>query len=82
MGEALEILKGIAAENSDVQDNYLAGFNQFGASSLGIIFIYYIQKGSDILNTQTVMNLEIKKRFEASSLNMAYPTQTVYTVAG
>lgn len=82
MGEALEILRAIAAENTDVEDNYLAGFNEFGDSALGIIFIYYIQKGSDILETQTLMNLEIKKKFEASGLDMAYPTQTIYTVQG
>ena len=77
----MEILNGLAAANSDVEDNHLAGFNDFGASALGIIFIYWIKKDSDILGTQTTMNLAIKRKFEENELEMAYPTQTIYTKA-
>lgn len=82
MEQALEILNTIGAENADVEDNHLAGFNDFGASALGIIFIYWIKKDSDILGTQTAVNLAIKRQFEAHELEMAYPTQTVYTIQG
>lgn len=79
MEEALTILNDIAAKNQDVEDNHLAGFNDFGASALGIIFIYWIKKDSDILGTQTVVNLAIKRQFETAGLEMAFPTQTIYT---
>lgn len=79
MEKALEILNGIGAQNPDIEDNHLAGFNDFGASALGIIFIYWIKKGSDILSTQTVVNLAIKRQFEEQDLEMAFPTQTIYT---
>ena len=79
MEEAIEILKQISAENVKlIDENVLVSFNNFGDFSLGILFIYYIRKEADILTTQTVMNLEIMKRFEAAGLNMAFPTQTVY----
>lgn len=82
MEQALQTLNTIGAENPDVEDNHLAGFNDFGASALGIIFIYWIKKDSDILSTQTTMNLAIKRQFETHGLEMAYPTQTVYTLQG
>jgi MscS family membrane protein len=57
------------------------GVTYFGDSALGILFIYYIKKGDDIMGSQTVVNMEIKKRFEALEIDMAFPTQTVYTIA-
>lgn len=76
--QAINLLKEIAGSNSDVEDNYLTSFNAFGDFSLGILFIYYIKKESDILNTQTEMNLEILKKFNENGLEMAFPTQTIY----
>ena len=46
---------------------------------LGILFIYYIKKGEDIFNVQTDMNLEIKRKFNENEIEMAFPTQTIYT---
>jgi MscS family membrane protein len=82
MEKAMELLHNIALGNPDVEDEHHVGFNDFGASALGIIFIYYIKKGSDILGTQTAVNLAIKKEFEAHGLEMAFPTQTIYTKKG
>ncbi len=79
MEEALRILHEIAGGNQDLEEEHHVGFNDFGASALGIIFIYYIRKGADILGAQTAVNMEIKRRFEANGLEMAFPTQTVYT---
>ncbi|HIP37529.1 MAG TPA: hypothetical protein EYG85_11820 [Crocinitomix sp.] len=50
-----------------------------GYFSLGILFIYYIRKEVDILNTQTTINLSILKRFNVTGLEMDSPTQTVFT---
>jgi MscS family membrane protein len=79
MEKGMDLLREIATNNSDLEDNHIVGFNDFGTSALGIIFIYYIKKGSDILATQTSINLEIMKKFESHGLEMAFPTQTIYT---
>ncbi len=79
MEMALEILRDINAENQElVTEEAVTFFAGFGASSLDITFIYYIRKGADIAKTQSVMNLEILKRFEAADLEFAFPTQTVH----
>lgn len=79
MEKALELLHEIAKSNNDVEDEHHVGFNDFGASALGIVFIYFIKKGCDILVTQTAVNLAIKRNFEQHGLEMAFPTQTIYT---
>lgn len=80
MEKAIILLKTIAAKNKDIEEDILVSFNSFGDFSLGILFVYYIKKESDIFNTQTAMNLEILKAFNANGLEMAFPTQTVYTI--
>ncbi len=79
MEKAMELLKEIAASSTNLEEGALVSFNNFGDSSLGILFIYYIKKEADILVTQSEINLAIMKQFEAHGLEMAYPTQTVYT---
>lgn len=77
--QAMELLKEIGANHKDkIEENVLVSFNAFGDFSLGILFIYYIKKEADILNTQTAMNLDILKKFNEAGLEMAFPTQTVY----
>ncbi len=79
MEMALEILRDINAANQElVTEEAVTFFAGFGASSLDITFIYYIRKGADIAKTQSVMNLEILKRFEVAGLEFAFPTQTVH----
>lgn len=79
MEKAMELLKETGTENPSTEENVLVGFNDFGASALGLIFIYYIRKDEDILQTQSLINLEIKRKFEEHGLEMAFPTQTIYT---
>lgn len=79
MQKGIELLKEIAANNPDVEENYLVSFNAFNDFSLGIMFIYYIKKDSDILNTQTAINIDILSKFNENGLEMAFPTQTIYT---
>lgn len=78
MKEAIAILRAIIKENSAlVEENCDISFNSFGAYSLNIVVMYYIKKEADILETQTVINLEIMTRFENAGLEMAFPTQTI-----
>jgi len=79
MEKAMELLKEIAASNVALEENTVIGFNKFGDFALGILFIYYIKSGEEIIGTQTAINLEIMRKFEEHGLEMAFPTQTVYT---
>lgn len=81
MEKGMATLKEIAANSTEIEENISVGFNSFGDFSLGIIFIYYIKKESDILNTQTNMNLAILREFSKHGLDMAFPTQTIYNIA-
>jgi MscS family membrane protein len=79
MEQAMETLKGIAKEHSaHVEEDVSVGFNAFGDFALGIIFIYYIKKEADVLDTQTAMNLSILRKFGEQGLEMAFPSQTIY----
>lgn len=82
MKEAMAILKQVAADNPEVQDNVVTSFSEFGASALNVLFMYYIVKGADIFQVQNDVNLEILTRFAAAKLDFAFPTQTIYTRAG
>ncbi len=77
----MKALQTIVDENEDLEENTVISFNEFGDFSLGILFIYYIKKGADIMGVQTAVNMEVKKRFEEFDIEMAFPTQTVYTIA-
>ena len=76
---AMQLLQEIGDSNRDTEDNVLISFNSFGDFSLGILFIYYIRKSSDILKTQSDMNLDILTRFNENNLEFAFPTQTIFT---
>ena len=79
MEKAMNILKDILSKNEALDKNHSIGFNSFGDFSLGIIIIYYIKKGEDILGTQTKLNLDILKQFNSEGLDFAFPTQTIIT---
>ncbi|MDX1584661.1 MAG: mechanosensitive ion channel, partial [Thermoanaerobaculia bacterium] len=74
---AMEILREIAEEHGSVEENIMTSFNSFGDFSLGILFIYFIRSGEDILQTQTDVNLAILRRFNEEGLDFAFPTQTI-----
>jgi MscS family membrane protein len=77
MDNAMRILKDVAKKEKGINENYKIAFNSFGDFSLGIMFIYYIKKSSDILKTQNDINLKILREFNKNGLNMAFPTQTI-----
>jgi MscS family membrane protein len=77
MNEAMATLHAIAKANQDLEEKVSIGFNGFGDFAMNLLFIYYISKGSDILGTQTAINLEILTRFNDQGLEFAFPTQTI-----
>ena len=81
MQDAMDTLRKIAEEHDGTEEDILVAFNEFSDSSMNILFIYYIKKDADILQTQTDINLAILNTFNAKSLSMAFPTQTIYTQA-
>lgn len=77
--DGIKMLKEIAKDNRDkIEEEILVTFNAYGDFALGLKFIYYISKKSDIFETQTVINLDILKRFNEKGLDFAFPTQTIY----
>lgn len=74
----LDLLRGIAEAHPAIDDKVLTGFTSFGDFALGLMLIYYIRPGEDILTSQTEINLAVLERFSEAGLDMAFPTQTVY----
>ena len=81
MQQGIDILQeiGLAQESID-HERLTIAFNSFGDFSLGLLMIYYINPDEDIMQTQTDINLAILRRFNEAGLDMAFPTQTVYTI--
>ncbi|MBK8807604.1 MAG: mechanosensitive ion channel family protein [Bacteroidales bacterium] len=75
---AMSLLKTIAQNNTGVEDTYNVAFNEFADSSLNLLFVYYIIKGSDIPTIQTEINLSILKNFNENEISFAFPTRSVY----
>ena len=75
----MSVLRQIVDDFNGVENNTVVSFNEFGDSALGITFIYYIKKGMDIMGLQTEVNIKIKEKFEELNIEMAFPTQTIYT---
>jgi MscS family membrane protein len=82
MDKAMSILKDIAKKNKSVKADTTISFNAFGDFALNIIFIYFIKKSADILDTQSEINMEILKQFNKNKLDFAFPSQTIYTKKG
>lgn len=75
--KAIDLLTKISSQNKSVEKEIETSFANFGDFSLAIIFIYYIKSGENIPNTQTAINLEIKRKFEENMIEMAFPAKTV-----
>lgn len=78
---AMDLLTQVSEENKQTEENIAIGFTEFGDFSMNIAFIYYICKGESIMATQSAINMEILKKFNAAGLEFAFPTQTLYNVA-
>ncbi len=80
MQKALDIVAEINQANPHTEEKIITSFNGFGDFAMNIMFIYYIKKGEDLAMTQSEINLEILKQFNAAGLEFAFPTQTIYNI--
>lgn len=80
MKQAISTLREIASDNDHLEEKIVVSFNAFGDFAMNILFIYYIKKSADIMETQTEINMEVLSRFNAAGLEFAFPTQTLYTI--
>ena len=80
MQEAIDWLKELPTQINTIKTDVIVSFTTYGDFSLGITFIYYIKRRSDIFETQSQVNLAILKHFNEKGWNFAFPTQTIYTV--
>ena len=78
MQKAIDILQDIVKGQDAITNDYAAGFNGFGDFSLNILFMYYVRQESHWLNTQTLVNKEVLRRFNEEGLEFAFPTQTIF----
>lgn len=78
METAMSMLREIAAENEHLEEKTIVSFDAFGDFAMNILFIYYIKKDADIMETQSEVNLEILRRFNEAGLEFAFPTQSLY----
>ena len=79
MNEAMDLLKTLPQRVSFVSSGDLVvAFTEFGDFSLGITFIYYIEKEGGIYQTMSNVNMDILSTFNNAGLNFAFPTQTLY----
>jgi MscS family membrane protein len=77
MQEAINWLNDLPKQICAIKNNVVVAFTTYGDFSLGITFIYYIKHNSNIMDTQTKVNLAILKKFNAEGWNFAFPTQTI-----
>jgi len=79
--QALALLEEIARQTEGVDpDRIVTAFTGFGDFSLNVQLIYWIRKDADIFGVQTALNLKVLEAFPANGLDMAFPTQTIYTI--
>ncbi len=75
MEEALALLHRLVDDHQDVlEQERIVCFHAFKDFSLSILFAYHVRKGADLMHTQSVVHLELMRRFHAAGLEFAYPT--------
>ncbi len=79
MREAVAIVEAIIQDSPNLEDKRVVSFNNFGDFALNIYIRYFIRKGADIWAIKSEVSLAIMERFAAAGLEMAYPTQTIFT---
>ncbi len=78
--EAKKIIENAIKHCEYCDEEYHVALEGFGASSINIMVVFFTKKGvwKDMVLARDCVGLEIKKEFEKSKIEMAYPTQTVY----
>lgn len=85
--EKIEVIPGMIrdiVENKEAVRFDRAHFKEYGAYALNFEIVYWINNPdyNYYMDTQQAINLEIFKRFKASGIEFAYPTQTLYMLDG
>ncbi|MBN2797835.1 MAG: mechanosensitive ion channel family protein [Deltaproteobacteria bacterium] len=76
--QAKEILREIFSEQPLIDEDVALRFDDFAASSLNLVAIYWVRDVSAFFAVVDEVNLAIHERFVAAGLEMAFPTQTLY----
>jgi MscS family membrane protein len=76
---AMEILEQVLKPHPMTRD-LIISFNKFESSSLNILVVHWWNATDmkEYLLQFQLLNLEIKRRFDAEGINFAFPTQTLY----
>ena len=76
---AMTILEEVLKPHPKTAD-LIISFNKFESSSLNILVVHWWNSTDfkEYLLQFQLLNLEIKRRFDAEGINFAFPTQTVY----
>jgi MscS family membrane protein len=80
MQQAMDIIREIVKENKDTDDNAKVWFDEFGDFALHIKIFYWIKNLDNIIPVKNDINMEIKKRFAKTRIEMTFPTQTLEIV--
>lgn len=76
---AMTILRNMPLQIKEITKEVDVSFIEYGDFALQILFIYRVRKDKDIFKTQSIVNLEILRQFNANGLEFAFPTQTIYS---
>ncbi len=76
---AMTLLRNLPSKIHTIKNDVTVSFLTYGDFSMQILFIYYIKKSADYYQTQSDVNMEILREFNANQLEFAFPTQTIYT---
>lgn len=76
---AMQIIEEIYRPHPRTAD-LLVGFNKFESSSLNILVVHWWNSTNynEYLRGFQMLNLELKRRFDAEQISFAFPSQTVY----
>ncbi len=85
--ERLEAIPKMIRETVEAQEKVRfdrSHFKEFGDSALVFETVYYVLVQDFLvkMNVQQAINLELKRRFDAESIEFAFPTQTIYLEGG
>lgn len=76
---AMQIIEEVYRPHPKTAD-LLVAFNKFESSSLNILVVHWWNSTNfpEYLRGFQLLNLELKRRFDAESISFAFPSQTVY----
>lgn len=79
---AMAAISEILDRQEFVRDGHSVRFNNFGDSALELGVIYWVSPVGEFSGVKHEVNLAIKRKFDENKWDMAFPSMTVYRVAG